>query len=94
MGRHNTGFRDGNLRDLKSRCIMELINFSTFIQLHIRRLSYISTCNWHNYKDMTAILKSHDTSFIIKCIVPIKGARGLAFYLAMTAVKYFNSDGE
>ena len=94
MGRHNAGFRDWNLRDLKSRCIMELINFSTFIQLHIRRLSSISTCNWHNYKDMTAILKSHDTSFIIKCIVPIKGARGLAFYLAMTAVKYFNSDGE
>jgi len=58
-------------------------------ELQIRRLSSISTCNWHNYKDMTAILKSHETRYVRKCIVPIKGARDLiplAFYLAVTAV--------
>ena len=37
---------------------------------------------------MTAILKSHETNYV-KCVVPIKGARGLiplAFYLAVTVV--------
>jgi len=32
-----------------------------FFELHIGRLSLISTCNWPNYKDMTAILKSYET---------------------------------
>ena len=38
---------------------------------------------------MTAILKSHETSYVRKCTVPIKRARGLiplAFYSAVTAV--------
>jgi len=35
-----------------------------YTALHIGRLSFISTCNWHNYKDMIAIFKSHKISYV------------------------------